>query len=129
MKITSSVKMSLLALALTAGLAATSFADKEKEKSKESAVAWNDVPAAVQATIKRNAGGGTVAEVEKKTKKGADVYTATITGADGKSTEVKVAADGTLLKTGPADNNQDEEKGKQGGKNDDKDDDDKDEKK
>jgi len=77
--------------------------DKEKDEGKEEErdevnVTLNDVPPAVAATIQNEAGSGTIDKIEKEEVKGATVYEAKIT-KDGKKTEVKVAEDGTLIKS------------------------------
>ena len=110
MKPTQLIKTSLLAFALVGGIAATVLADKNHEKEKDHAVAWKDVPAAVQTTIASEAKGGTVIEVEKSSKKGKDVFEAKVKGTDGKTTEIKVAADGKLLKVGVETEDEDDEK-------------------
>jgi uncharacterized membrane protein YkoI len=91
------VKTALVALAIAAGLALTVIAGKELVKEEK--VDWQNVPAAVQATITANANGGTVIEVEKEIEKGAVVYEAEVKGADGKKFDVQVAADGRLIKS------------------------------
>lgn len=105
MKLTRIIKTSLLAFALAGGIATTVLADKNHEK--DDVVAWKDVPAAVQTTIKTEAKGGTVIEVEKSSKKGKEVFEAKVKGTDGKTIEIKVAADGKLLKV-EAENEDDE---------------------
>jgi hypothetical protein len=84
-----------LILALIAGLAVPVIAE---ENENEQTVDWKNVPAAVQNTITANANGGTVTKVEQKTKDGATVYEADVKGTDGKESEVKVGADGKLIK-------------------------------
>ena len=81
--------------------------EKNKEKLKLA-----DCPAAVQQTIKDNAGGGEVKEVEKTTKKdGAVVYEADAKKADGKKVEVQVAADGKLIKVSSDEEDDDDKEG------------------
>lgn len=87
------------------------------EKNKDH-IKLADCPAAVQQTIKDNAGGGEVKEVEKTTKKdGTVVYEADAKKSDGKKVEIKVAADGKLIKVSDAEEEDDE---KEGEKDDDK---------
>jgi len=83
---------------LLAGLALPVLAGENGEKEDGQTVAWKDVPAAVQSTITANASGGTVAEVETETEKGAMTYEAEVKGTDGREIEIKVAADGKLIK-------------------------------
>jgi hypothetical protein len=71
---------------------------KKKEEIK-----LTDCPAAVQQTIKDNAGGGKILEVEKSAKEGAVVYEAEVKEADGKKVDIKVAADGKLIEIEAAD--------------------------
>ena len=67
-------------------------------RSEEVTVPWNSVPAVVQSTIEAHTYGGTVGKVEKETKKCGIVYEAKVKGPDGQCSEIKVAADGKLLK-------------------------------
>ena len=90
------------------------------EPVTERDVTIDQVPAAVKATILKEAGDNTITEIEEETKDGVTVYEAEWLNADGKEVEIKVAADGTLLKTEIDDD--DEE-----GDDDDDDDDDDDE--
>jgi uncharacterized membrane protein YkoI len=84
----------LLALAIGLALAIPALADSNEEK-----VQLKDCPDAVQKTIKQEAGEGTIVEIEKETKKdGTVVYEADVKMADGKKIEIKVAADGKLIK-------------------------------
>ena len=81
-----------------AALAAPAFGHGDKDKEKEEIVPWESVPAAVQSTITSNSSGGKVTSVEKEMKEGAVEYEAKVTGTDGKMSEVKVGADGKLIK-------------------------------
>lgn len=66
---------------------------------KETKVKLEDCPAAVQKTIKDNANGGKIVEVEKEvTKDGTVLYEAEVKLAGGKEREIVVGADGTLVK-------------------------------
>ena len=79
-------------LAFAAALPA--FADGKEEKVKLS-----DCPEAVQKTIKDNANGGKIVEIEKETSKdGTVTYEAEVKKADGTEIEIEVAADGKLIK-------------------------------
>ena len=82
-----------VAVAITASISGCcSFGEKEV------VVPLNAVPAAVQATIQSHTFGGTVAKVEKETKKCGVVYEAEVKGPGEQCAEVKVAEDGKLLK-------------------------------
>lgn len=79
--------------------------DKEGDESAEGAepanevdVAFADVPAAVQNTIKDWAGAGKIDGVEKGVTNGKTIYSADVT-KDGKVWDVMVAEDGTLIKS------------------------------
>ena len=89
-------KKAFVIVSIVAALAAPVFAhgDKDKGKSDEEKVEWNNVPAAVQSTITSNSAGGEVVSVEKE---GSD-YEAKVKGKDGKMSEVKVSGDGKLIK-------------------------------
>ena len=96
MKMLAQVKVGLVAavVALALALALPAYAEGKKQKEE---VKLADCPAAVQQTIKDNAAGGEILEVEKATKKdGTVVYEAEVKKADGKKVDVKVAADGKL---------------------------------
>ena len=64
---------------------------------KEADVAMDKLPAAVQATIKKEAGANKVEELQEVTKGAEKFYQADFT-ADGKSVELQVAADGKVIK-------------------------------
>lgn len=89
MKTVSLFVAALLAFPL-AGLAA------EKKKA-ETHVKMDQLPAAVRATIEKEAAGGKVEEVEKETEHGATFYEAEIV-KKGKESYVHVAEDGKVLK-------------------------------
>jgi len=116
MKMLIQIKTALLGGAVALLLTVPAFAgDKKKEDVK-----LGDCPAAVQKTINDNASGGVVGEVEKTTKKdGTVVYEADVKKADGKKIEVKVAADGKLIKVSDADEDDDDDE-KDGAHEDDK---------
>ena len=66
------------------------------EDEHEEEVTLDQVPAAVKATILREAAGGRITEIERETKDGKTAYEAEFM-LDGKEIEIKVAPDGTLL--------------------------------
>lgn len=106
------MKVSVLAAVLAFALALPAIVYGKEEKVKLA-----DCPEAVQKTIKAQANGGTIVEIEKETKKdGTVVYEAEIK-KDGKEIEVEVAADGTLIEVEEEDDDDDD-------KDDDKEDDD-----
>ena len=109
----------LLGVVLCLTLAIASFADKCEKGEKEEKVTLDQCPAAVQATLKEQAKGGTIDEIEKETEDGKVIYEAEIT-KDGKTIEVEIAEDGTLLKTELDDDDNDHENC--GGDDDDEDD-------
>jgi uncharacterized membrane protein YkoI len=78
-------------------------ADKDDDCGKgedkdEVKVTFDQLPAAVQATLKSEAGSGSIGDIEKETKHGKVVYEADIT-KDGNKVEVKIAEDGKLIKS------------------------------
>jgi hypothetical protein len=78
--------------------AAVMLAQALPVSAKEEKVKLSDCPAAVQKTIKENANGGKILEVEKETKKdGTVVYEAEVKKSDGKKIEIEVAEDGKLI--------------------------------
>ena len=83
----------LLSLTITACSFVLVFAAEQKVK-------LSDCPEAVQKTIKENAAGGKIIEIEKETSKAGTVtYEAEIKKSDGKVIEIEVSEDGKLLKT------------------------------
>lgn len=68
-----------------------------KEHEAEEKVTMDQVPAQAQATIKKEANGATISEVEKETHKGKAVYEAEYM-QDGKKVELKVDENGKVLK-------------------------------
>jgi phosphopantothenoylcysteine synthetase/decarboxylase len=114
MKSMRNIKIGALAVVLAAALSWPVYVYAKEEKVK-----LVDCPEAVQKTIKGNANGGRIVEIEKETKKdGTVVYEAEVKKADGKEIELVVAADGTLLKVEEEDDDDDD------GDDDDKEDDD-----
>jgi uncharacterized membrane protein YkoI len=63
----------------------------------EEAVTLDQVPAAVKATILKESAGGEIKEIEVETRGGKSFYEAEFV-RDGKTIEIQVAADGTLLR-------------------------------
>jgi len=124
MKMLTRVKVGLVAgtVVLVLALPALAEGKEGKEGKKKEEIKLADCPAAVQQTIKDNAGGGEILEVEKATKKdGTVVYEAEVKKADGKKVDIKVAADGKLIEVeadDEADHHDDDKNG-----NNDKDDD------
>ncbi len=88
------VQLALVGLALVVGVAVTGLANGDEDEEK---VSIDQVPAAVKATILKEAGGATIKEIERETKNGKTAYEAEWV-ADGKEIEIKVAPDGALLK-------------------------------
>lgn len=84
----------ILALVIGVALAMSGCTEREKEVT----LRFADCPAAVQKTIIDHANGVQFTEVDKETgKDGRVVYEAEGKTADGKTIEIKVAADGRLL--------------------------------
>jgi hypothetical protein len=105
MKMLNRMKVGLVAGTVVLALALPALAEgKEgKEGKKKEEIKLTDCPAAVQKTIKDNAGSGEILEVEKCAKKDAVVYEAEVKKADGKKVDIKVAADGKLIEIEAAD--------------------------
>jgi uncharacterized membrane protein YkoI len=87
----------------------------------ETKLELDDAPAAVQAAITANAGGGKVEKIEKETEKGVTTYEAKVEASGDKETEIKVAADGTLISTKSEDEDDDKDSDHKGKDDDDKD--------
>ena len=91
--------------ALAFALALPAFADGKEEKVK-----LEDCPEAVQKTIKENANGGKIVEIEKETNKdGTVTYEAEVKKTDGTEIEIEVAADGKLIKIETEDDEDDKD--------------------
>ncbi|NQT87413.1 PepSY-like domain-containing protein [bacterium] len=71
--------------------------DGDDDDDDEEAVSIDQVPAAVKATILKEAAGAKIEEIEKETKGGKTVYEAEFV-VGGKEVEIEVAPDGKLLK-------------------------------
>lgn len=82
---------------------------EEAGDDAEVVLTLNDVPAAVAAAIKQEAGSGTIDEIELDDEDGNVRYEAEIT-KDGKSVEIEVAPDGTVIKV-EADDEEENEAG------------------
>lgn len=88
-----------IALGLTSiGTVAIRAADKEsdKEDAKEVKVTVDQLPAAVKATLTKEAGDGKIGDIDKENEDGKSQYEADVTVGD-KEYEIKIAEDGTLL--------------------------------
>jgi uncharacterized membrane protein YkoI len=70
--------------------------DGDDDDEDEEKVSIDEVPAAVQSTILKEAAGGTIKEIERETEDGKTIYEAEVI-INGQEVEIKVAADGTLL--------------------------------
>ena len=68
----------------------------QEQKETEEKVTIDQVPAAVKATILKEAGDHKITEIEKETKDGKTIYEAEWIAGD-KKVEIKVAEDGTLI--------------------------------
>jgi len=79
-----------------------------KEDEHEKKVTIDQVPEAVRATILKEAGKNKIEEIEEETKNGVTVYEAEW-HEGGKEVEIKVAADGKLLKKEIEDDDEDDD--------------------
>ncbi len=70
--------------------------DEEEDGEQEEKIKFDDCPAAVQKTLKREASGAEIKHVVKETEEGKTTYEAEVK-IDGQEYTIKVAADGTLL--------------------------------
>ena len=71
-------------------------AQKHEKEGTEVKMSVDQMPAAVQTTIQKEAQGGAIAKGEKETEDGKTTYEADAT-INGKPYEIKVAEDGTLI--------------------------------
>jgi uncharacterized membrane protein YkoI len=98
MKMLARIKLGLLAGAVAVAMALPASADGKEGKKKED-IKLDDCPVAVQKTIRDNAAGGEIIEVEKEIKKdGTVVYEAEVKTPNGKKVDIQVAEDGKLIK-------------------------------
>jgi len=89
--------VALLGLVLLVALAQKDDKDGENEKSeKERVVTLQELPAAVQATIKKEAGDAVLKKIIEETENGKVIYEAEWKTKD-VEVEIEVAADGTVL--------------------------------
>jgi hypothetical protein len=110
MKSVAKIKAGFLAAAVALALGAPVSAADKAAAGKEERIQLADCPAAVQKTIKDNARGGRILEVEKETQRnGTVVYEAEVKQADGKRISIEVAADGKLIKVEDDDDEDDED--------------------
>ncbi len=91
----------IAALGVSANLAlsAACLSGCQCGEGRETPVAFESLPAAAQKTIKDRSEGGKIGKVTSETEKGSLVYEAEVSLADGSELELKVAADGKLLKS------------------------------
>ncbi len=118
--------LSLMAAAPT-GLRAADAPVETKEDEGEVKVKMEDCPKAVQETLKKEAGSGTIKEIVRETEKGKLIYSADVV-IDSKPYEINIAEDGTLISK-EIDTEDDTKDGQKGDKKGEHKDDDKDEKK
>ena len=90
----------LLAGVLGTGFGARALADENESGHKHQSVTMAELPAPVQATLKREARGGKIEELRKETQKdGTVVYEAEIV-KKGKGRDIEVNADGKVVERG-----------------------------
>ncbi len=77
-------------------IGAVTIAVWAEQNEVEEKISLDQTPAAVKATILKEAAGGTIKEIERETKNGKTIYEAEVI-IGGKEVEIKVAPDGTLL--------------------------------
>ncbi len=106
---------SILLGVLGVGLVGAMAVWAAEKEGKEQKVTLDQVPAAVKATILKEAEGGKIEDIDRETEDGKTVYEADVE-KDGKEFELKVAEDGTLIARkaeGKEKEEGDEEKGKE----------------
>jgi uncharacterized membrane protein YkoI len=87
----------LLALLMCFAFVVASVGDKDKGEPEQQ-VTLDQLPAAVRTTLESEAGSGSIGDIEKEVKDGKVIYEADVT-KDGSKLEVKIAEDGTLIKS------------------------------
>ena len=83
--------------------------DKDKDDEKEKETSLDKIPAAAKASILKEVGDNKITKVLEGTKNDKTYYEAQYNDAD-KKMEVKVDADGKVLKKGEADDDDDKDK-------------------
>lgn len=92
----------LLTGVLGTGSGVLAHAHEKEGKHEHQPVTMADLPAAVQATLKREAKDGKIEELRKETRKdGTVIYEAEII-KKGKGTDIEVSADGKVIERGKA---------------------------
>ena len=104
-------------------ICAMAYAGKD---SKDEDLSLDQVPAAVKATILKEAQGGEVEEIELEDENGENLYEAKVV-IDGQEYELKISPDGTLLSKEMDDDDDDDDEGEDEDEDEDDDDDDEDE--
>jgi hypothetical protein len=90
--------MAVVGLLVAGSSVGPAWADNDKAcKKTEKKVTIEQVPAAVKATILKEAGSNAVKEIEEVSKEGSIVFFEAEWKTDGKEVEIKVAPDGKLL--------------------------------
>ncbi len=109
-------KRRMIAALLSIGLAGlgcnSSYAGDKQKDEQDVKIHMDQVPAAVKATLEKEANGGRLGDIDKELKKGKAIYSANAT-VGGKAYEIKVAEDGALVSKKLDDDKEDHE-----GKND-----------
>ncbi len=108
----------LMAVSVASIVPGRALAEEKKDKEEnEVKVTMDQLPAAVKATLMKEAGDGKISDIDKESEKGKTIYEADVKiGAN--NYEIKIAEDGTLLSK-KLDNEEDEKGSK--GKKDEKD--------
>ena len=88
----------LLAAGLSCAVAEDGAAGGAGTRPKPETIALDACPAAVKEAITKAAAGAKIETVGKMTRDGKSTYVVAIPGADGKSTRVRFAEDGTVMK-------------------------------
>jgi hypothetical protein len=105
----------VMALGLIAAVTTRAKAEDKEKEGDEVKVKFAEVPAAVQATLTKEANGAKIDTVDKETDDGKTIYEADVT-INGKNYEIKVATDGTLISKKLDEEGEEKEKGEKGEK-------------
>ncbi len=80
----------------------------DDDEDEEEGVSIDQLPAAVQSTILKEAAGGTIKEIDRETEDGKTIYEAEVI-INAEEVEIQVAADGTLLGKKVEDDDEDDD--------------------
>jgi len=98
----------VVAPALVLGACSDISGDERRGEGAGEKVSIDQLPAAVKATVEREAAGGQLIDISKDTKRGQTSYEVKI-AKDGKESEIRIASDGTKVEAAAAGEDDDDD--------------------